>query len=419
MKPIVLGRFRMKRRKLPLLTKLLIAMVIGIILGVIFGEKILVIKPFGSIFLNLLKMAALPLVIVNLVAGIASLSDPKIFGRIGVKILIYYFLTTALAITIGLVTGFFFKPGAGFTLQGSYNGTIEKIPSFGDTIIGLLPSNIFSALTSGRFDQIIVFSAFLGISILFLPKDDREALATAFNRLANLFNKMIGIIMLYAPIGICALMACTVGKYGKQLAGFLAKYLGASYISVAFQICMYMLITFLFTRRNPFHVLKKGSPTIITALGTSSSLACVPINLECADSLNIPRSTSSFTIPLGSQLNKDGNGIMLSLTFLFASQAINSPLSAGILLKVIFLSLILTTGAGGVPGGGIVTIAIIIDAFGLPLEIVGIVAGIFALIDMVFTMLNCLGDLFGTYIVAFSEERRTLKRGEQPATRLD
>ena len=407
------------RKKVPLLTKLLIAMVVGIMLGAIFGEKITVIKPFGTVFLNLLKMAALPLVIVNLIAGISSLNDPKIFGRVGVKILVYYAVTTILAIVVGILTGYLFQPGVGFTLQGEYKGAIEKIPSFGETIIGLLPSNIFAALTSGRFDQIIVFSAFVGIAILFLPEKEKLTLAHGFAILAELFNKMVGIIMLYAPIGICALMACTVGVYGKQLAGFLTKYLGASYLSVIVQICFYCLIVFFVTHRNPLHVLKKGLPTIVTGLSTSSSLACVPVNLDCADSLKVPRSISSFTIPLGSQVNKDGNGIMLWLTFIFAAQAIGSPLSFGILLKVIFLSLILTTGAGGVPGGGIVTIAIIMDAFGLPLEIVGIIAGIFALIDMAFTMLNCLGDLFGTYLVAWSEEKRALACGQKVEVPLD
>lgn len=400
-----------KYKKTPLLTKLLIAMIIGVIIGAIFGESISVIQPLGSIFLNLLKMAALPLVIVNLISGISSLDDPKIFGRVGLKIMLYYTLTTAGAIVLGLLTGFIFKPGAGFVLEGSYEGAIEKIPSFGQTIIGLLPSNIFAALTAGRFDQIVIFSAFVGIAILFLNKEDKDVLTKGFNALANLFNKIIGIIMGYAPIGICALMACTVGKYGKMLAGFLAKYLGASYIAIVIHIIVYLILLKIFTNMSPVIFLKKASPLMVTAFSTSSSLACVPVNLNCADDLGISRSISSFTIPLGSQVNKDGNGIMLALTFLFAAQAINSPLTIGILVKVVLIALILTTGAGGVPGGGIVTIAIIVDAFGLPLEVVGIIAGIFALIDMGFTMMNCLGDLVGTAIVADSEAKRDKKMG--------
>jgi len=381
-------------------------MVIGILLGAIFGKDINVIKPFGTVFLNLLKMAAIPLVVVNLISGISALDDPKIFGRVGAKIMLYYCLTTVGAITLGLLVGYLFQPGKGFLLEGSYDAAIETIPSLGATLVGLIPSNIFEALTNGSFDKIVVFSAFTGVAVLFLKPEDRAVLVKGFNALAALFNKMIGIIMWYAPIGICALMACTVGTYGSQLFGFLAKYLGASYSAVLVHICVYLIVLKVLTGCNPLAFLKKASPLIITALGTSSSLACVPVNMNCADDLGCPRSISSFTIPLGSQINKDGNGIMLAITFLFAAQAINAPLSLGMLVKALLISLILTTGAGGVPGGGIVTIAIVIDAFGLPLEVVGIVSGIFALIDMGFTMMNCLGDLVGTMVVSNSEAKR-------------
>lgn len=398
-----------KYKETPLLTKLLVAMVIGILLGIIFGKDINVIKPFGSVFLNLLKMAAIPLVVVNLISGISALDDPKIFGRVGAKIMLYYCLTTVGAISLGLLVGYLFQPGKGFLLEGSYDAAIATIPSLGETLVGLIPSNIFEALTNGSFDKIVVFSAFTGVAVLFLKPEEKAVLTKGFNALAALFNKMIGIIMWYAPIGICALMACTVGTYGSQLFGFLAKYLGASYSAVLIHICVYLIILKVLTGYNPLAFLKKASPLIITALGTSSSLACVPVNLGCADDLGCPRSISSFTVPLGSQINKDGNGIMLAITFLFAAQAINAPLSLGMLVKALLISLILTTGAGGVPGGGIVTIAIVIDAFGLPLEVVGIVSGIFALIDMGFTMMNCLGDLVGTMVVSHSEKKKLEK----------
>lgn len=383
-------------------------MVIGIILGAVFGERINVIKPFGTVFLNLLKMAALPLIVVNLISGISSLDDPKIFGRVGIKIMIYYCVTTVIAIVLGLMLGTVLQPGRGFVLQGTYDQAIETIPSFGDTIIGLIPSNIFASLTNGKFDQIVVFSAFVGVAMLFVKKEDRAVLKSGVDSLANLFNKLVGMIMGYAPIGICALMACTVGTYGAQLGGFLAKYLGASYVCVLIQIIVYGVLLTIFGKCNPLWFLKKASPLMVTALGTSSSLACVPVGIECADNMNIPKSISGFTIPLGSQVNKDGNGMMLAITFLFAAQAIGAPVTMDMLIKAILISLILTTGAGGVPGGGIVTIAIVIDAFGLPLEVVGIISGIFALIDMVYTMMNCLGDLVGTYIVAHLE-RKSIK----------
>lgn len=398
-----------KYRKVPLLRKLLVAMILGILLGIFVGKPITVIKPLGSIFLNLLKMAALPLIIVNLIAGIASLDDPKSFGRIGGKIMLYYCLTTIGAIVIGLIVGFLFKPGVGFQLTGTYEGAVSEIPSIGQTIVNLIPSNIFAALTDGSFDKIVVFSAFVGIAILFLPADQKETLRTGVNALAACFNKLVGIIMGYAPIGVCALMACTVGTYGTDLFGFLAKYLGASYSAALIHAIVYLIVLFIFTGINPFHFLKKASPLMVTTLSTSSSLACVPVNLECADDLDVSRKVSSFTIPLGSQINKDGNGMMLAITFLFAAQCVGGDTSIATLLRVILISLILTTGAGGVPGGGIVTIAIVVDAFGLPLEVVALVSGIFTLIDVVFTTMNCLGDLVGTVIVDRSEKKRESK----------
>jgi len=177
-----------KYKKIPLLHKLLVAMIIGAILGAIFGQSITVIKPLGTIFLNLLKMAALPLIVVNLIAGISALDDPKNFGRIGGKIMVYYFATTAVAICLGLFMGNLIKPGVGFELQGEYTGAVSEIPSLGQTIVNLIPSNIFAALTNGTFDQIVVFSAFVGIAILFMPKEQREPLAKGVSLLAALFN---------------------------------------------------------------------------------------------------------------------------------------------------------------------------------------------------------------------------------------
>jgi Na+/H+-dicarboxylate symporter len=374
--------------KISLLTKLLAAMLLGVAAGAAVGRPIVVIQPLGAIFLNLLRMTALPLIIVNLIAGISSLDDPKVFGRIGAKIIAYYMLTTVIAIAVGLAVGYLFHPGAGFVLEGKYEGVIEKIPSLGETLVGLLPVNIFAALSSGRFDQIVVFSAFLGVAVLFLNKTDRAALNGGFSLLARLFNKLIGIVMGYAPIGVFALMAVTTGRYGGALLGFIAKYLGATYAAVFLQLVVYLILLLVFARTSPFLFLKKASPLVITTVSTCSSLACVPVSLNCADDLGVPRAISSFTVPLGSQINKDGNGIMLALAFLFSAQAIDVPLSPGVLVNAIFISLILTTGAGGVPGGGIVSIAIVLDAFGLPLEVVGLISGIFALMDMGLTTID-------------------------------
>jgi len=392
-----------KYQEIPLFVKLLAALAAGAAAGFILGPKAAALKPLGTIFLNLLKMAALPLIVFNLIAGISSLDDPRAFGRVGVKILLYYALTTVVAILVGLGTAWLFQPGAGFVLSGSYDKAIQSVPSLGQTLIGLIPGNIVDSLAKGRFDQIVVFSAIVGVGVLFLNPADKERAHGVFQVLSGLFNKIVGGIMVYAPIGVFALMAGVAGTYGSQLGGFLAKYLGASYAAIGVHTLFYLVLLALFAHVGPLAFLRGASNLIVTGLSTSSSLACVPVNLDCADKLGVPRSISSFTISLGSQINKDGNGMMLAITFLFAAQAVGAPLSTAVLIRAIILSLILTTGAGGVPGGGIVTIAIVIDAFGLPLEVAGIVSGIFALIDMGYTTVNCLGDLVGTVIVAKSE----------------
>lgn len=399
-------------KKISLFKKIFVGMILGIIAGIVFQSNIMIIAPLGKIFVNLLRMAAMPLIFVNLVAGIASMSDARLLGRVGAKIFVYYFLTTVFALIVGLSVASILKPGIGFVMQGEFTSAIQKVPGIGDTLVGLLPRNIFAAFSSGRVDQIIIFALFLGISILFLPTKQKTYLADFFENFASAFRKLIWIVMEYAPIGVFALMATTVGKYGSMLIGFVTKYIAATYISILAMFVLYTILLIIFGKMSPIRFYKSAVKVIITTLSTSSSMATVPVTLNAADELEIPRSISSFTVPLGSQMNKDGNGIMLAISFLAISQAVGAPIPLGILIKVIFLGLILTTGSGGVPGGGIVTIVIIVDAFGLPLEMVGIIAGIFGIIDMGLTTSNCFGDLVGTVIVGNSEKKQLEKKAK-------
>ncbi len=396
-------------KKIPLLTKMLVALGVGIILGIIFGEKISSIKFFGTIFLNLLKMIAIPLIIVNVIGGIASMDDPKSFGRGIGGILLYYTATTIIAIIVGLAVAGIMKPGIGFVLSEPYTGSLDEIPSLGNTLINLIPTNIFSTLADGSLDKIVIFCAIIGAAGIFIAKDKKKIFTDVIDSFAAVLNKVIGAIMLYAPIGVCALIANAVGVNGSSLFGNMAKYLGCSYISILIQIGVYSLCLVLFSSVSPVKFFKHAAPVITTGLSTSSSLACIPVNMQCADNLGVPSAISKFTIPLGAQFNKDGNGIMLAVTFMFAAQCVGETLSLGVLLRAILIALILTTGAGGVPGGGIISLAIMCDSFGLPLEVAGVISGIFVLIDMPFTMMNVLGDLVGTTIVGLKEKKRMEK----------
>lgn len=391
-------------RKTSLLMKLLVAMIIGSIVGAIVGEEILFLEPLGTIFLQLLKMAALPLIFFNLIAGISTMSDPKILGRVGSKIMAYYVTTTAFALLISFYIGDLIGPGYGLQLTEKFNGKVAEVPSLMDTLVNMIPANIFEALSKGSFDQVIVFSSFVGIAIILMEKSDREYLSNFFNVTSRMLCKLVEVVMGYAPIGVAVLIACTVGRYGSSLVGFLGKFLFSIYICIVAMIIVYMILLSIFTKRNPLLTLKSCLPGMMTSFSTASSMATVPVNLECADDLKISRSISGFTIPLGAQVNKDGQGIIIALTFVVASQCIGLDVSTDMLIKMVLLGLILTTGTGGIPGGFIVSLTIIVNTFGLPLEVVGIVAGVFTLIDTGVTMMNCLGDLIGTVIVGDSEK---------------
>ncbi|MCC8083684.1 MAG: dicarboxylate/amino acid:cation symporter [Clostridium sp.] len=396
-------------KRVPLVYKLMCGMVLGVVCGILFGERMQAFEIFGTLFLNLLKMACVPLIFFNLVSGISSLDGPEVFGRIGVKSLAYYGLTTIFAAVVGVGGGLLLRPGAGLVLTESYQGEIAEVPGMLDTLVGMVPSNIFSALANTKLDQVVVFSVFAGIAVLMMEKEDKNMLFKAFNAFARLFNKMVAIVMGYAPIGVFALIGSTVGKYGAAMFGPAMKYIVAVAVCMLVHFCIYFVILFIMTGKTPLDFLKKTFALIATTCSTSSSVASVPVNMECAKNLGCSQAIYGFTIPLGSQMNKDGQAIMLTISLLFAAQAAGVTFGFSELVKAILIALLLTTGSGGIPGGGLVTIAIIIDTFSMPTEAVAIISGVFFIIDLLNTTMNCYGDLVGTYIVDYTEKKRQAK----------
>jgi proton glutamate symport protein len=396
-------------QKIPLVYKMVTGMVCGIIVGLIMGPNSVWLDPLGKFFLTLLKAIALPLVIVNLISGIAALDDPQAFGRIGGRIIAYYILTSAFALVVGVVISSIVQPGINLPLEGTYKGVVGKLPTVGETLLSLVPGNIFKAMTEGRFDQVVVMSAFAGVALLLLPEAPRKRLTQIFIDLAELMNKVVTIVMMIAPYGIFALITVSVGKYGSKIFGTLAKYVGSVYLGILFMCCTYAFLVYIFTRIKPVEFFTKASKIMVTAFSTCSSTSSIPINLECADKLEVPKKVSAFTIPLGAQINKDGTCVCLTTVFMLTAQAIGAPVDLGLLVKVIVLGLILTTGSGAIPSGMLVILAILLESLGFPLEIVGIVAGVHAFNDMGMTMINCLGDLAGTVIVGNSEKKRMAK----------
>lgn len=366
-------------------------------------------QPLGKFFMTCLKCIAMPLVIVNLIAGISNLDSPESFGRIGVRILAYYILTSAFAMVVGMVLATIVQPGLNLPLEGTYKGVVGELPTISSTLLALIPSNVFTAMTKGRFDQIVIVSAIAGIALLMLPEEPRKRLAVFFQDMSDLMGKAVAIVMILAPYGIFALIAVSVGKYGGKIFGTLAKYVGTVYLGIVFMCLVYATLVYLFTGIKPQEFFKKASRIMVTAFSTCSSTSSIPINMECADSLGAPKKVYSFTIPLGAQVNKDGTCVCLTTVFILTAQAIGAPVDLGLMVKVLVLGLILTTGSGAVPSGMLVILAILLESLGFPLEIVGIVAGVHAFNDMGMTMINCLGDLAGTVIVGNSEKKHMAK----------
>ena len=385
---------------------------IGIVAGIAFGEQAAIVKPLGDLFIRLLLMAAIPLVFFNLLAAITNLRDMKLLGRLGMKIIAYYVLTSSLALTFGLTITTWLQPGKGVALTESIPETFGEIPSIVDVLLSLVPTNIIQAFAEGRVAQIVVFAVLLGIASLSLTDNQREPLRKLFLSIAELLRKLITLVLKFGPIGIGALAAATVGRYGSSLFGPLALFIASVWLAEIVMVALYMSLLSFWGRMSPLHFLKNTGALYATTAATCSSLASLTIALDIAEKkLRLPPAIYSFTLPLGAQLNKDGTSVMLSAILLFTAQAAGVEFELSSLITILLLGLVLSEGASGIPGGGLVAALIFVEAFQLPLEIAAIVGVNYRLIDMGNTTINCMGDMVGTILVARSEKDSQISLG--------
>jgi Na+/H+-dicarboxylate symporter len=387
-------------------SQILIGMIIGSLAGGILGEAIEVVQPVGDLFIRLLVLAAIPLVFFNLLAGLTALSDVRTFGRLAGKIMSYFVVTDLVALALGLGAMAVLRPGIGMQLTEEVDAAVGVVPPVGEVLLGMIPSNVFQAFVEGNVVQIVVVSVLLGIATLALGDPVRTRLVTAYSDLAALFRRLVDLILLIAPVGIAALMAVTVGRYGAALLGPMTKFLLGVYAAQLMVFLGYMTMLRIFTDRRPFPFLRETGALWATTAATTSSLASLTVSLETAERIRLPRSLYSFTLPLGAQLNKDGTSVMLGAVLLFTAQAAGVQFSASSVISILLIGLLLSEGSGGIPGGGFVIALIYVQAFNLPVEIAAIVGGIYRLVDMGNTTINVMGDLVGTSLVASSESKR-------------
>ena len=394
------------RRRAGLGVRILLGMVIGGVLGAALGQRIGFLQPVGDLFIRLLMLAAIPLVFFNLLAGLTTLTDLRTFGRLGAKILAYFAVTTVVALFLGTAVMLILRPGEGMTLTAAVSQDVGEVPGVAEILVDLVPANVFAAFAQGNVAQLVVVAVLLGIATLLLPVTTRDRVILLYADLALLFRKLVDLILIIAPFGIGALMALAVGRYGALLLGPMAVFVAGVWAAHSIMAVLYLGLLRTMTQWRPVAFLRETWAIWATTMATTSSLASLSVALDVAERMGLPRPVYSFTLPLGAQINKDGTAIFLAAVVLFTAQAAGVTLGLGEIFTAMLLAFLLSAGSGGIPGGGFVVSLILVQAFGLPLEIAAIVGGIYRLVDMGNTTLNVMGDMVGAALVAASEGKR-------------
>lgn len=411
-----------EKKKLSLATKMFIGFGLGIVIGLVFGEKATIVKPLGTIFLNMIKMIVVPMVFFSITAGVASLGDLKKLRNIGVKVVGLYALTSALCVGLGLIMANIINPGKGFDLTALSQSTdyeAQAMPSIIDTLIDMFPSNIFTSFTNTNMLQIIVFSVFLGVALIMMGKEGERLLA-GVQSCANAMYKITAIVMEFSPIGVCALLADSVGAYGLKIFGPLGKLILTVYASdVILVLLMYIPMVALLAKFPVKKWLQGIWKVWVVTASTTSSSGSLPITTSVTnDEFGVSSELSSFSLPLGATINMNGGCIYYAAAIVMTAQIYGMNLTPSALVNIIISTVLVAMGCPGVPGGAIIMTTILLTNMGLPLEIVGLIAGIFRLIDMANTTFNVTGDVVTTMVVARSEGMmHTLGTGAETETK--
>lgn len=386
--------------------KILIGLILGIIAGLIMGPKAEVLHIIGTIFIKLLTMLVMLIIFSSIVVGICHMNDPKKLGRVGLRTLAFYVITTLIAITIGYVLAIIIKPGADVVIPNmNVAFTPSQDTSLRDFFLTLIPSNPFRAFSEGNVLQVIIFSIFLGISMIFTGKKS-EPLVSLLESVAATMHKLTHFVMLLAPYGVFALMASTIGTIGVEFLINLMKFLVCTYIGCFIQLFVVFPFTLRYLAKLEVIPFFKGmKDAIVLAFTTSSSSATLPVSMECTQKhLGISEDISGFVLSLGSTINMNGASIGQVVSAVFIAQLYGIKL---IFLKVVLLfliSLFSAIGAAGIPGTGIIMLALVLTTVGLPPEAAGLLLGVDRLREMVSAVVNVMGDAVAAVFVAKKEK---------------
>jgi len=409
----------------PVIYKILIGFVLGIIIGAIIGEPIAAIKPLGDLFIRLLKMIVAPIILFSLVIGAASISPARL-GKVGAKIIVYYLVTSAVAVVIGIAMANVFRPGVGLQLTGEAKEvTVKPPPSMVEVLLNIIPTNPFAALMQGKVLQIIFFAIVLGIAIAYLRESRIERVRAAANTVYQIFDglaeciyKIVRGVLQYAPIGVFALIGYVVAQHGPGILGPLAIVVITLYVGLFIHIFLVYGGVLGVFKLNILTFLKGAREAMLTAFVTRSSSGTLPVTMTVADqNFRTGRSVYSFTLPLGATINMDGTAMYQAICTIFIANALGIPLGIDKQFIIVLTAVLASIGTAGVPGAGLIMLAMVLEAVGLPLTdpavalAYSMIAGIDVILDMGRTMVNVTGDLAGTIIVAKTEGEIDLTSG--------
>lgn len=404
-----------EKKKLSLAVQIFIGLGLGIIAGLLFmmaGKAewtVNYIKPFGTIFLNFIKFIVVPIVLTSIIVGVISMKDIRKVGSIGWKTVAYYMITTACAVVIGLVFANIFK-GTFKVLQTSgLEYEVATTVSFMDTLVNIFPSNIIEPLASASMLQVIVIALFFGFGII-LAGEKGEPLAKGINSLSEVSMIIMELILKMSPVGVFCLITPVVAENGPQILGSLAMVLLAAYICYALHaVVVYSATVKTMAGLNPIAFFKGMAPAMVMGFSSASSVGTLPLNMECAEKLGARKDVASFVLPLGATINMDGTAIYQGVCAVFIAACYGIDLTLPQMVTIVLTATLASIGTAGVPGSGMVMLAMVLQSVGLPVEGIALVAGVDRIFDMGRTTVNITGDAACSIIVSKLEDRKERK----------
>lgn len=404
-----------EKKKMSLAMQIFIALVLAIAAGLLlqkhaqFAETN--IKPFGTIFLNLLKFIVVPIVLFSIMCGIISMRDIKKVGAIGLKTVVYYMCTTAFAITIGLIGGNLFKKMFPVIATTDLSYQVGEKTSLMDTIVNIFPSNFISPMAEANMLQVIVMALLIGFAIILVGEEKNTRIITACNDLNDVFMKCMEMILKLSPIGVFCLLCPVVAANGATIIGSLAMVLLAAYVCyIVHAVVVYSFAVKTIGGISPLTFFKEMLPAIMFAFSSASSVGTLPINMECTEKLGTSREIASFILPLGATINMDGTAIYQGVCAIFIASCYGIHLTLPQMLTIIFTATLASIGTAGVPGAGMVMLAMVLTSVGLPVDGIALVAGVDRIFDMGRTTVNITGDASCCVIVSNLEKKREARK---------